>query len=273
MHEGVALRLDEGVARGEPADCTAPVVRLRDGLPAQEAGSWGLPEPLLTLSERSVLVASPSLAGLPAWLVAEVLAHGRVRNLRAHEVVPLAGDGLALCGLASGALAVRLRQPHSEVLDYLPPGSWLVDGAGRSTAGPLLTLEAHRRATVVCVPADAVAELAGRHDELQRRVMAIGWGSMGRLMGLLEDLSTLPLRQRLARCLLRLGDAFGADEGDGVRLMLGINQTEMGLMLRASRQRLNMELKELEAEGALRVEKELVVLDRRALAAWAAGSR
>jgi CRP/FNR family cyclic AMP-dependent transcriptional regulator len=228
-------------------------------------------EPLLTLAERATLGGAPWLAALPPWTAGELLRHCRVRNLRARDCVYLAGDGPALCGVASGALSVRLRRPHSEVLDYVPAGTWLVD-AGRSAAsGSLLVLEAHRRATVVMLSADQLADLARQYGGLQQSILELSWAFLARLMAILEELSTLPLKQRIARCLVRLCEGFGVEDDDGMRIALAINQTEMALMLRASRQRLNLELKALEAEGVLRVEKELVVLDRAALEAVAPG--
>lgn len=263
--------LDESVVLAEArfgalAGGYAPDVVVEEG-----TGSCGHKphEPLLTLAERKTLAAAPWLAGLPPWVAADVLQHCRVRNLRARDCVYLTGHGPALCGVASGALSVRLRRPHSEVLDYVPAGSWIVDAGRTAASGSLLLLEAHRRATVVTLSSDGLAELARHCGGLQQSVLEIGWAFMARLMAILEELSTLPLRARIARSLLRLCDSFGADEEEGTRVMLAINQTDMALMLRASRQRLNLELKSLESEGVLRVEKELLVLDRRALEAAA----
>ncbi|TWO68896.1 Crp/Fnr family transcriptional regulator [Caenimonas sedimenti] len=226
-------------------------------------------EPLLTLPERAALDAAPWLTGLPAAARDEIVRHCRVRNLRADESVHAAGDGPVLCGVASGALRIRLRRPHSEALDYFPAGTWLVDPGRMAAASSLLVLEAHRRATVVTMPAETLSSLIQRHRCLQQPLLEAGWNLMARLMGILEEFSTLPLKLRVARCLLRLAGHFGVQEDGGIRIVLAINQTELALLVRASRQRLNLELKSLEAQGALRIGKELLITGSAALKSMA----
>lgn len=228
-------------------------------------------EPLLTLSERAQLAGARWLQGLPEALRTEIMGQCRVRNLRARECVQLAADGPALCGVASGTLGVRLRRPHSDILDYLPAGTWLVDGGRMAGARSLLMLEAHRRATVVTLPGELLMELARQHAGLVQPMLELSAGLIARLMEILEEHSALPLQQRVARWLLRLADRFGVAQEGCVRITLALNQTEMALMLRASRQRLNLALKSLEAAGILRVEKDLLLLDRAALVRVSAG--
>lgn len=100
-------------------------------------------------------------------------------------------------------------------------------------------------------------------------MQALGYGLVRRLTVLLEDLARLPLRRRIARCVLRLCDNFGVAQAGGIRIALALNQDEIAQMVRASRQRVNLELKLLEAAGALRIARELVVCERALLEAAA----
>jgi CRP/FNR family cyclic AMP-dependent transcriptional regulator len=229
-------------------------------------------EPLLTFTERAALHDAPWLVALPPEARLDVLRHCRVRSFRGGERVSLGAAFPALYGLASGAVGIRLPGGTSEVVECLAPGTWFAD------AGPLVrgqasfVAEAHRRATVMCMPAASLQELVRRHSCLHDPVLALSTGLSARLLGILDDLATSSVRTKLARCLLRLGDAFGEPEHGGVRVMLSINQSELACLVRASRQRLNLELKRLEAGGAVRLEKEIVLADVPALKTAAAAA-
>jgi CRP-like cAMP-binding protein len=228
-------------------------------------------EPLLTATERAALHAAPWLAALPAPARHDLLHQYRVSTVRAEAGVASAASGLALCGVASGALGIGLRGPGAEVVDYLPPGTWLADAGALVEGGAHLEARAHRRATVVSLPADLLHELARRHACLDTAILGLSGGVAARLLRILEELATCSLKVRLARCLLRLVAAFGVAERDGLRLARAINQGRLARLVRASRQRLNLELGTLQAAGVVRVGKDLVVTDLRALRAMAPG--
>ena len=222
-------------------------------------------EPLLTRSERAALEASQWLRPLAATLRHEILRKCEVRSLRSGADV-YGDEAPGLCGIASGAVCVRLEGAASHVLDYLPAGTWLLDPSVLADASPLLRIEVHRRATVARLPRAAVRELLRRHPQAASALQALGCSGVRRVTDILQELAALPLRTRLSRCVLRLADNFGVADDDGIRIALAINQDAIAHMLHASRQRVNIELKSLEAAGLLRVERELVVLDRTALA-------
>jgi CRP-like cAMP-binding protein len=225
-------------------------------------------EPLLTFAERAALHAAPWLGELPAQARQDLLQHARVRTVRASEEVSADSSAPALCGVASGALGIRLRGPAAEIVDYLPPGTWFAD-AGALAGASCLVAEAHRRATVVSLPAAALLDLARRHPCLYPSIMVLSSGLTARLLRILEELATSPLKVRLARCLLRLADAFGVAEREGVRLHLTVHQGQLASLVRASRQRLNRELNLLQAAGMVRIDKALLVTDLPALQALA----
>jgi CRP-like cAMP-binding protein len=187
-----------------------------------------------------------------------------VRSLRAGAAAH-GDEPPGLCGIASGAVCLRLESAGSHVLDYLPAGSWWLDPSVFADGAPLVRLEVHRRATVARLPRAALRELLRRHPEAVSALQGLGYSGVRRVTGVLQELAALPLRARLARCILRLADNFGRAEGDALRIALPIRQDAIAHMLHASRQRVNIELKALEAAGVLQVEKELRVLDRAAL--------
>ncbi|MCY1310493.1 Crp-like helix-turn-helix domain protein [compost metagenome] len=67
----------------------------------------------------------------------------------------------------------------------------------------------------------------------------------------LEEMSLLPAPQRLARRLLLITEGYGGLTGK--RRVIQLAQEQLAMMLAISRQTTNQILKELEAQGALRL--------------------
>jgi CRP-like cAMP-binding protein len=236
--------------------------------PAMGFGQHRPHEPLLTWAERAALDAAPWLAAMPLAIRQDIERNCEVRTLRSGRAV-CGPESAGLCGVASGAVGIRLQRPGSRVLDYVPAGTWVLDPSALAGGPPLLLLEAHRRATVARLPADALREVLRRHPAALPAMQGLGYASVHLVASILEDLASLALGRRVARCMLRLCDSFGLAQPDGTRIALALTQDEIAHMLRASRQRVNIELKSLEAAGILRIAKELVVCDRAALEAAA----
>ena len=74
------------------------------------------------------------------------------------------------------------------------------------------------------------------------------------------------LFRSLAKQILLLSRSYGIEEGQEIRIGLQLAQEDLAQLVGASRQRVNQELKELEREGALRIEPtRIVVLSREKL--------
>ncbi len=73
------------------------------------------------------------------------------------------------------------------------------------------------------------------------------------LFMLAEDASLLPLRQRLARAILRMGHSVGKIDEEGRATIEGISHDELGKMVGAIRQSVGRELKKLEQEGSIEI--------------------
>jgi CRP/FNR family cyclic AMP-dependent transcriptional regulator len=220
--------------------------------------------PLLTWAERAALEAAPWLATMPVAARQDIAQNCEVRTLRSGGTV-YGPDAPGLCGIASGAVGVRLHGSGSRIIDYVPAGTWILDPSALAGGPPFLSLEAHPRATVARLPCVELREILRRHPDAVPAMQALGYAGVRRITRILEDLARLPLGPRLARCLLRLCDDFGTMQAGGTRIALALTQDEIAYMLRASRQRVNIELKSLEAAGALRIARELVVRERTAL--------
>ena len=68
---------------------------------------------------------------------------------------------------------------------------------------------------------------------------------------LTEDASLLPLRQRLARVIIRMGYSLGHLDQDGCTIIEDISQDELSKMVGATRPSVGRELKRFEQEGSI----------------------
>lgn len=223
-------------------------------------------EPLLTLAERTALQRGPWFAALPVVVRHDILRHCSVRRLvRGGEIHADDEDCVRLDAVASGAIRVGLRRPGTPTLEYLPAGSWFVDPGMFGGCKRLLVVATHGRATIASVRTELLVSLLRRHRCLHAALSQLSLHRLEQHFEILHELSTLALPARLARCIGRLSRSFGQPVEEGVRIALPLKQGALADLVRASRQRLNQQLKILEAQGIVRVQRELVVTNPRAL--------
>jgi CRP-like cAMP-binding protein len=128
---------------------------------------------------------------------------------------------------------------------------------------------AHGATTILCVTRADFQKILAQHVELYEALMRLQARRIRLLFGQVEDLSSLPLRARLAKQLLHLARSYGVPNtpvDDELRISLQLAQEELAQLLGASRQRVNQELKTMEREEVIRIEPAgLIVRDRAAL--------
>ncbi|MEO7246369.1 MAG: Crp/Fnr family transcriptional regulator [Rubrivivax sp.] len=229
----------------------------------------------LTVDERHHIDTGPWFSRLSAVLRQDILGCASVRRLASGA--PLAARGrpaVEWVGVARGAVRVSSVSLAGKqiTLTYVEPGTWfgdiaLFDGLPRThDAG------AHGDTTLLCVRKADFNALLTRHVELYDALLRLNCRRLRLMFNQVEELSTRPLRARLARQLLLLAKSYGVHQGEEIRIGLELAQEDLAQLIGASRQRVNQELKALERDGSLRVEPtRLVVLSRDALLAVARG--
>ena len=134
--------------------------------------------------------------------------------------------------------------------------------------------DGHRQATAVALqPCDLmvasnadVRSWFDTHPATLRRFSELLVARVRRLNDSLEDVYGLDVATRLARVLVRQSAQFGRRTGLGVQVDLDLNQEELALHVRASRERVNQVLNDFARRGWLRREAGgIVVVDWEAL--------
>jgi len=222
--------------------------------------------PILTIEEQNNIDAGPWFSKLSDELRAAILSRAVVRRL--PDGAPLATRGSPAedwCGVARGAVRISsVSLSGKQVsLTYVEPGTWFGDIALFDGLPRTHDADAHGATTLLSVRKGDFKELLQQHVELYDALLRLNCRRLRIMFNLVEDLNTRPLSARLAKNILMLAKSYGIHQGDEVRIGLQLAQEDLAQLVGASRQRVNQELKELEREGALRIEPtRIVVLSR-----------
>ena len=229
-------------------------------------------DPILTIEEREAINSGRWFSTLSPSLRHDILRCAFVKRFKDGELIAARGDPPDhWIACAKGAVRVSSTAVSGKqvTLTYVEPGIWFGDVAMFDGDRRTHDAYAHGDTTILCVARADFRKILAAHVELYEALMRLQARRIRTLFGLVEDLNTLPLRARLAKQLIHLVRSYGVpnlEDGSQTRIGLQLAQEELAQLLGASRQRVNQELKQMEREGAIRIEPAgLVVLDRSAL--------
>lgn len=160
---------------------------------------------------------------------------------------------------ARGAMRASTASPSGRqiTLAYAAPGMWfgeipIFEGNQRSH-----DVHAHGRTKAICVAKPDFRKILTRHVEFYEALLQLHASRIAQLIGVVTDCYSLQLRARLAKQLLHLTEKFGVpcpSRENETCIGLQLTQEELAQLVGASRQRINLELKAMEREEAIRVE-------------------
>lgn len=251
-----------------------PMSALLSSLPAALRMSSGLSSPVwrggvaatdLGMDELVSLQAGAWFGTLSEALRCAVLARARVHRVASGAVLARRGSAATdWIGVLRGAvrLGTVLRDGRPFTLDLVGPGQWFGDIALIDGKPNDLDVVAQVPSTVLRVSQTDLRRLTADHPELRDALMMLNCQRLRHMFRRFEELHTLPLAQRLARQVLRLGRHFGRQCAEEVRIELRISQSDLAAMVGGSRQRVNAALRQLQALGLVRLgEARLSMLD------------
>ena len=229
-------------------------------------------EPILTIEERSAINGGRWFSTLSPSLKHDILRCAYVKRFKDGELIAARGEPPEeWIACAKGAVRVSSTSISGKqiTLAYVEPGIWFGDVAIFDGDRRTHDAYAHADTTILCVAKADFKKILALHAELYEALLRLHARRIRQLYGLVEDLNTLPLRARLAKQLLHLVRSYGIpslSDASEVRIGLQLDQEELAQLPRASRQRVNQELKSMERDGAIRIEQGgLVIRDRAAL--------
>jgi CRP-like cAMP-binding protein len=148
-------------------------------------------------------------------------------------------------------------------LAYVEPGAWFGDTALFDGYPHTHDADAHGGTTLLSLRKGLFHALLRQHRELLDALLRLNCQRLRMMFNVLEDINTLPMPARLAKHILMLADRYGTAQGGEIRIGLQLAQGDLGQLVGASRQRINHELKELERQGIVRIERAWLTVLRR----------
>ena len=209
---------------------------------------------------RSRMATARELAGI-AWVQRLTPQDGeraeaalRVVEVNAGEVICRVGRRARFWfGLVDGLLKMSNDTEQGVPMTFtgIPPGGWFGEGTLLKHEPYRYNIQALRRSLVAGVPVATFDELLDCSIAFNRFVMDQLNERLGQFIGAREiDRMTQP-DERVARSL---GALFHPVLYPGVGSVLRITQHELGYLVGLSRQRVNLALRQLQADGVIRVE-------------------
>jgi CRP-like cAMP-binding protein len=213
------------------------------------------PVPPLPPAGAAGATQQESLRDLPPALAEALLASGHQRQWRRGQVVMHQGAPCdALVVALEGRLAATLGSSDGRdtLLRWLDDGELLGLPAVLGGLPATVSVEARGPARTLHVPRGAFVALLRQHPEGAIAIAVLLIRRLGALFRFVERSSSRSLSQRLAFALQRLAQSQGQPDGQGgVRLQ--VTQAELADAAGASRQRVHLALKQLQAAGRLQL--------------------
>ncbi len=229
--------------------------------------------PVLTIDERTNIETGSWFSKLSLPLREAILSRSIVRRIADGALMGSRGSPAdEWCGVAKGSVRVSsVSLSGKQVsLTYVEPGVWFGDIALFDGLPRTHDANAHGETTLLVVQKPDFKEILSQHTELYEALLRLNCRRLRLMFDVVEDLNTRPLAARLAKQILLLARSYGVPQGEEIRIGLQLAQEDLAQLLGASRQRVNLELKGFERDGAVRIEPtRLVVLSKEKLLAIA----
>ena len=209
----------------------------------------------LNAAEIEALRANNWFNPLPPQLQRTLLQHCAIWHVPAHHTVATQGSVPDVWfGVATGAVKLSICPPSGRetIVDLLEPGQWFGDVP--LLAGLPAPYEARTWApsTLLLMRRSTLRQLLAVYAELGPALLRLNWERSARLMDRLVDQGEPLLEHRARRLLSRLASQFGVVHRDATRINLSMTQSQLGLLLGSSRQRVNELANKLERRGEIR---------------------
>ncbi len=212
---------------------------------------------------RAALLASDLFRTMD---VDALLARASTREVARGEMVLRRGDpstGLIVILVGRLRIGVVSAEGGEVSLGVLGPGEVLgeislLDGQPRSADAQ--AMEAGR---LLVIQRAHILDMLRADAELCLRMMAVLCRRLRAANETAEDIALLDLPARIGRVLARLGREFGKPGRLGLVIELKLSQRDIALLVGASREKVNRELRVLEESGAIAKQDGRIVILRR----------
>lgn len=236
----------------------------------QRAAATKDPDANLRLVARAMLGQAIGFRDCAAATLDELVAHGRVRHHSKGEFVGRKAEPFDAMGLVvKGSLeaSVTRQDGHRHLLGLLQPGeifglASMIDGQGM-----LNDISARSASATLTIPGELVRRLGTPGSRLATGVdLHLAFRYRLLYERLISDTS-VPLASRVAGMLQTLSQLYGLPRDGAIELNTKLSQADLADWIGVSRQRINFIVKQMQADGLIRLRYSAVtILDAERLA-------
>ena len=202
--------------------------------------------------ERLAVAAHDWFSELPPKVVAQIAALSRTRRFGDGQLIHAKGDAPdGLYNVRTGRVRIStVAADGKELLSLLfDPGGWfgdvsMFDGLPRTHSAHAMGVT-----EILFLPRTSLLALLARQPTLYPHFLRMQSRKLRLAFEYIEQSTFLSLTERLSQRLLLLGQLYGQQSVDGLRINL--SHQDIAQMLGVSRQRVSKELKVLEAQGRI----------------------
>lgn len=208
-----------------------------------------------TFSKIKLLQSTVLFADLPESDLAELAQAAHILHLDADQVLFIKGDpGHQLFIVARGVIRISSNSIDGKetTLNLLRDGQMfgevaLLDGQHRTA-----NATAHETSDLLVLERRDLMSFLDRNPEAMRRMLVAVCSRLRWISEALEDAHFLDLPRRLAKRILLLARLFGhTHSSGGIRIALQLSQQDLAELLVVTRESVNRQLRQWEAEGLM----------------------
>jgi CRP-like cAMP-binding protein len=193
----------------------------------------------------------------------QLLKFAKVRHTRRGEVLFQKGDpGDGLIAILQGRVKISTMSAEGKevVLNILGTGELfgeiaLIDGKDRSADATVM-----ESAELLVIDARDFMPFLEARPDLATRLLVMLCERFRWVNDLYEDAVFMHLPARLAKHLIRLGESFGDESDDGVRIGIKLSQQDLGNLMGTTRESVNKQMRTWIDGGIVSVDQGIITI-------------
>ncbi len=226
-----------------------------------------------TPTRKSYLKQTPIFSDLSEEELDGLIPRIVERRLKGDTVIFHENDpGTAFFLVKTGRIKIYKTDPHGreQVLSILGDGQIFGDVPAFDGGPYPATAETMTDSEIYLIRSEDFQDLVRQHPEVALKIIRVLGQRLRQAMELVRDLSFKQAPHRLASLLIRLAGEYGSESGEGILIDLPLSRQELADIVGTSRETITRELKKMEREGMLGVNRRVITItDIERLKVWA----
>ncbi len=216
--------------------------------------------------KRRLLKASSLFHGLSESELGTIASVVRLVSVNARQQLFHRGDAASqLYIVVRGRLKAlaTAADGHEIVFNIVGPGEVIGELATLNATARTATVQAIDVCELLSLRQSDLFEFLRTHPDAAIKLCRVLAARVSNLSELVTDMQFLKLPFRLAKKLITMGNSYGQEQDDGLRIKLKLSQEEWGDLVGATRESINKQFRAWTKEGLIHLDRGCIVLAQR----------